>query len=370
MLGDFPNDDTLDFCGCSIHLVPRDMSPGAGLVEKAARWLRLAVADQIALYRAAVRIGEITPPQVVYALREGPVPAAWVLGRRYKCVTVKRFFGTFFYDWWFLDGRLRKRFECLKGFVRWLWPADLLIITDDGTNGARIADFLHLDKRKYRVWLNGVYKDWSSSNHDPDAVKASLGLPQDSFVILSLARLTKWKRHDRAIRAMPAIRESIPAAELIIAGDGPLRPELETLATQLGIQRVVHFVGKVQHSDVRSVMAATDVLVVPYDLTCLCSTLLEGLVCGKAIVAWDIGTTRNVLFDNVNGRLLPNAEPQTIADAVVSLATSPAERAFLENGARCFAQERLQSWDERCDMEIDLVETIAARMTETYPGNI
>ena len=354
MEGDFENNNIIDFQGCKIHLVNRG-------VPSFFRKQHSRMVNGIALRKAAIAVGDRTPPQIVYALREGKVRAASFLGKRYGCVTVKRIFGTFFYDWWFVDKSIRKRLACLKGFAYWLWPADLMIITDDGTNGARIAEFLKIDKKKYRVWRNGVFKDWSNGEGDAITAKRSLGLRDGSFTLLSLARLTKWKRHDRAIRAMPFILREIPYAELVIGGEGALRPELEELADRIGVHNAVHFPGHIQHSQVRNLMKATDVLLLPYDLTCVCSTLLEGLVCGKAIVAWDVGATRDVIVNKVNGFLLSDAKPEAFANAVISIAKDKNIRRTLESGALRYSQDCLQSWEERCDMEIDLVESIVSR---------
>jgi len=362
MVGNFDNNKTVDLQGCKIHLLDRYRSSTGRRHNRFINNLPAGIVTQRILRNAAAEVGDHAPPQIVYALREGAtVRAASSLRRRYNCVSVKRIFGTFFYDWWFIDRSLKKRFKCLKGFVHWLWPADLMVITDDGTNGARVAEFLRLDKKKYRVWMNGVFKNWSNGDQDVISTKKGLGLRGDSFMLLSLARLTEWKRHDRAIRAMPRILKEIPNAELVIGGDGNLRSQLQDLADELGVSSSIHFPGNIQHSQVRHVMKAADILVVPYDLTCVCSTLLEGLICGKAIIAWNVGTTGNVITNNVNGRLLPDPEPESLASAVISIAKNPKLREALECGARRYSEESLQSWDERCDMEIDLVESIVAR---------
>jgi glycosyltransferase involved in cell wall biosynthesis len=123
----------------------------------------------------------------------------------------------------------------------------------------------------------------------------------------------------------------------------------------------VRFAGAVLHSEVREMMAIADLFLQTNDVSCLGTTLLEALVCGRAIVTWDVGATRDVIADGQNGCLLPDAEPPSLARAVVALARDPARRERLAQGARRFALERLQSWDERLDMEIDLVEQIRAR---------
>ncbi len=160
---------------------------------------------------------------------------------------------------------------------------------------------------------------------------------------------------------MPLILKNVPEARLVIVGDGPEREQLQMLVAHLGLGDSVHFTGMVLHSKVREMMSIADVFLQTNDLSCLGNTLLEALACGRTIVTWDVGTTRDVIADGVNGCLLPNAEPDTIADAVTALARDPAKRQLLARGATEFAEQHLQSWDERLDMEIQLAERIYAR---------
>lgn len=74
-----------------------------------------------------------------------------------------------------------------------------------------------------------------------------------------------------------------------------------------------------------------------------------------------MGTTGEVILDGKTGCLMPNAEPETIARTVITLAKDPDKRKRLARGARRFAEEHLQSWDERLDMEIDLIEDLYSR---------
>ena len=178
---------------------------------------------------------------------------------------------------------------------------------------------------------------------------------------MCLSGLCDWKRQDRVIRALPFVLKEVPTARLVIVGDGPNRQELEGMVQELSLESRVQFTGMIEHNKVHDIIGIADVFLQTNDLSCLGNTLLEAMVCGRVIVTWDVGTTRDVIVDDENGCLMPDAEPETIARTVITLAKDPDKRKRLARGVRRFVEEHLQSWDERLDMEIDLIEDLYSR---------
>ncbi len=82
-----------------------------------------------------------------------------------------------------------------------------------------------------------------------------------TFRIGTLGRLVEKKGVDVLIRAIAALRERSYSIELSIAGDGPLRPELEQLVDDLGLSGIVVFVGSLSHHEVAEWMRGLDVFV-------------------------------------------------------------------------------------------------------------
>jgi len=368
---------TLDFHGCSLHVVPRSRFFRWTAANK--RFRLGFLGRTISLYRAAVATGRSCPPAIIYALDPWLSPLAWGLSKRWRSTSVKRVYGTSLYAKWFHNeqqdewGKRPTRYKlvlklrCLPHFLAWLWPSDLMIITNDGTEGDKLADFLRIDKRKYRMWINGVDNPPPMSRQRVVAARQRLGLTAEEFVVLCLSRLAKWKRQDRAILAMRHVVNQIPNARLLIVGDGAERATLQALVERLALKEHVLFLGMISHSRVPDIMAVADVFLQTNDLSCLGNTLLEALASGKTIVTWDVGVTSDVIADGSTGRLLPDAEPETIARTLVSLAQNPEERQRLAEGARLFAEQHLQTWNERLDMEIDLVESIARGSARPRP---
>ncbi len=100
-----------------------------------------------------------------------------------------------------------------------------------------------------------------------------IGLDMDLFpfhpaqrrplVVIQVARLVEKKGVDVAIRAFAAARNRLGPSELWIVGDGPLRPDLERLASRLGLGGSVQFLSEVSHERYRDVMQRASIAIQP-----------------------------------------------------------------------------------------------------------
>src|SRR5262249_2483824 len=89
------------------------------------------------------------------------------------------------------------------------------------------------------------------------AARRAARLPEGGPLILSIARLHPVKDQTTLVRGFAAAVRQVPDARLILAGDGPLRPELERLASAVGVADRVHFLGI--RNDVPLLLQASDV---------------------------------------------------------------------------------------------------------------
>jgi glycosyltransferase involved in cell wall biosynthesis len=126
-------------------------------------------------------------------------------------------------------------------------------------------------------------------------------------LVLAVGRLVEQKNHELAIRAIT----QVPGATLAIVGDGPLRPELERLAAELGAP--VIFTGV--RRDARALMGAADVVVMPSRWEGLPLSALEALASGTPLVATNVRGLRELLTDGENA-LLVQEEPDALAAAL------------------------------------------------------
>ena len=337
--------------------------PLPGALCKADQKLRFALLFPRLAARRAARVLARERVDVLYAYEVHGALAARKLRRRWTLPTVARFQGTVMHPT--LDSplaRLRKYEEVLALRL----PADLYIMTDDGTRGDDVLARLNPDALpKLRFWRNGLdLQRLQPGTADERAEhRRALDLPAGAFVLLTASRLAAWKRVDRAVAALPSIACEVPNALLLIVGDGEERERLERQARDLGVVDHVRFAGAVAQHEVARHMQAADVFLAPADLSNVGNPLLEAMSCGLAIVTVDAGDTGALVRDGETGRLLPSGDPPGIARAVIELAQDASLRQRLAEGARRSAEANFWTWDARLAAEIDEVERLAGAQT-------
>ena len=125
--------------------------------------------------------------------------------------------------------------------------------------------------------------------------------------------------------------------ELVIAGNGPLRPELERALAALGVQ--VRFLDWIDHDEVLRLMAGCELLLFPSAWgEPLSRVPLEASACAAAIVAMPTGGTPSIIADGVNGALEPT--PARFARRMAALLAQPEQRRALGRAARRNAEQR------------------------------
>lgn len=113
---------------------------------------------------------------------------------------------------------------------------------------------------------------------------------------LYLGRLDSAKGPDLLLKAMARLGGEARSAQLVMAGDGPMRHELEQRAQLMNLQSRVRFVNAA--ADPKPLLAQARGLILPSRAEGLSNVLLEALACGKPVIATDVGGTREVLEDD------------------------------------------------------------------------
>jgi glycosyltransferase involved in cell wall biosynthesis len=134
-------------------------------------------------------------------------------------------------------------------------------------------------RERIHVIPNGI--DAAELRFDPAlrrAARARLGIPGDARVVGAIGRLVATKRFDRLIRAMAGV----PAATLLVVGDGAERGALEALVRELGLGGRVVFAGSTPYA--REMLCAMDVFVSPSDQETFGMAVLEALAAGLPVL--------------------------------------------------------------------------------------
>jgi len=173
---------------------------------------------------------------------------------------------------------------------------------------------------------------------DGRKARRELGFKDSDLLVGSVGRLAPQKGFVHLVRAMPLLLAEVPAAQLILAGEGPLLTELEAEARQSGVGDRIHFLGF--RRDVPELLAACDVFALPSLWEGLSISLLEALAAGRPIVATDIDGNREAIEDGKTALMVPAADPAGLAAALKEILTNPRLAATLGHNARLSAQER------------------------------
>ncbi len=143
------------------------------------------------------------------------------------------------------------------------------------------------------------------------------------------------------LEAMPRIRAAAPGAELWLAGEGPLRSELEDLARRLGIAESVKFLGLVENEKLADLYARASVFVNTATLESYGNVTVEALACGAPAVACDTAGARALKEKfPADLDLVPIGDPHALADAVIRRLAAPRP---VSEKTRSFIRERLSA---------------------------
>ena len=196
---------------------------------------------------------------------------------------------------------------------------------------------------------------------DPEARKALDAAPGE-LVATFVGRLVRIKRVDLLLRAVALARAQGTGIRLAIVGDGPLRPQLENLAGELGIAESVVFTG--YRRDLRPILAATDVAVLASDQEGTPVSLIEAAAAARPIVATAVGGVRSVVGDG-SGILVPRGDEAAFAAALREIARDEQHRIEMGLIARASAYPRFSSdrlVGEIVELYEELLESRAARV--------
>jgi len=188
----------------------------------------------------------------------------------------------------------------------------------------------------------------------PSELKDELGIVDAYPTLLWTARLQRAKGHADLLRALAMITPEFPRACLLLAGDGKTEPGLRRLARALGVAENVRFLGR--RSDVRELLAVSDVFVCPSHAETLCMSVQEAMAAGKPVVSTAVWGPDEYITDGDNGVLVPVGRPPKMARAISALAADAGRAEALGEAARRYAADHFSP------------ESFAARLGEAMVG--
>jgi len=206
-----------------------------------------------------------------------------------------------------------------------------------------LRDTVGVPSRKITQIYNGVD---SVKFHPRNGARQLLGPPgfaaDDTVLIGSVGRLAHVKDFPTLIQAFGRMRELWPEGRdrlrLMVVGDGPTRSECEHLIAELGLGEHIWLTG--DRSDVPELMRAMDLFVLPSLGEGISNTILEAMACGLPVIATDVGGNPELVSPDKTGTLVPPADQEKMAQALLAYVRDPARMAEDGEAARAEIEAR------------------------------
>lgn len=301
--------------------------------------------------QAALQIAQERHVDCAVGYEIGGSVAATRLGRRLGIPVINKFLGTIALPF-MKTGDERAVYTHLVGLRS---PATWWVVHDDGTGCPEALRRLGVPPEKTRVWVDGVRMDMRSAR-STDELCRKYGVPLKPGELLfgTLSNHdSAYKRLDRVIRAVAAVRDRLPC-RIVLAHRGALTPSYEALGASLGIQDRLHFIGSVPHAEVGTILNGIDGFLHTNDVSNRSHPVLEAVVCGVPVVTLADGTLTGIVTDGVSGFLIPPEKcSMGLPNAMVRLGDHEVRASMRAEALR--HGERLQGWPERMQMELDLL---------------
>jgi glycosyltransferase involved in cell wall biosynthesis len=200
-----------------------------------------------------------------------------------------------------------------------------------------VADVLHADgipADRIEVIPSGISLDDVRAAPRLD-VRQRLGLGTDTKIAANVAALVGHKDHATLLRAADVLRTVHPDLHWVIAGEGPLRNEIERLRGDLDLVSQVHLLGHI--SDPVGLIAGAHVYVMSSSLEGLGTSVLDAMARGIPVASTPAGGLPEMLGDGA-GILVPTGDSTALAGAVHRILTDAALRASLTTRAEMAVQ--------------------------------
>ncbi|MGB0723548.1 MAG: glycosyltransferase family 4 protein [Gammaproteobacteria bacterium] len=222
---------------------------------------------------------------------------------------------------------------------RWLYTRSVERIATTGEVIRRhIIDTMGAEPDRVEAIPTGVDPALFDPGALPDrtGLRAGLGLPEQGRLLGIAATLRNWKGHTELLDAFEAIQADYPDLELVIAGDGPQRKNIEARAAAMGGGDRVHVLG--HRTDVPRVMAALDLFSLPsWSNEGVPQAIVQAMVMGLPIVTTDAGSIAEVIDHERNGLIVNKRDAADLAVGLRRMLHDPDLAARLGTTARADA---------------------------------
>jgi glycosyltransferase involved in cell wall biosynthesis len=204
---------------------------------------------------------------------------------------------------------------------RWNNHMATRIIAISEENRRFIVEKERTDPKKVTLVHNGIPPERFTARNEVVMARfrERFGITKEHFVIGSVARYVAWKGHRHVIEAAARIIQRSPYARFLLCGSGVLRPAMEELAKQLGADKHIHFIDRIEPADMPSFYGILDAFIHGAVMEPFGLIYAEAMMNGVPVVSTPTGAALDALTDGVNGILVPEASGEALANGVSRL---------------------------------------------------
>lgn len=231
------------------------------------------------------------------------------------------------------------------------WPARTIVLSDHV--GRFVVEHGRLNQENMRRVYYGIDRtpfEHAARDADPKGVRGEFGWPEDSIVMICVARFAAQKAHEILLQALDAARRDERVGSrlrLLLVGDDPFgqgKRLAEDEASRLELGALVQFAGI--RRDVPRLMAASDLFVMASRWEGLGLVFLEAMAAGVPVVSTDVSAIPEVVLNGETGRLVPRDDAGRLAAGMLEAALNPDLRkrwaaAGVERVASAFGLDRM-----------------------------
>lgn len=247
--------------------------------------------------RALCTLVSMLKPEVIHSYTFYTNIAAWWASQSIRSIPIGSVRNNFIQD--------RRGTGKVLGKLCGRWPSAQIFNSSIAKENALKVTTLFRPCHIYVV-KNGVDLAYFSPQSHPDV-----------GYVLAVGSMFPRKRWDRLIRAVASLTARGMRLEVVHAGEGPLREELEELASILHVRHVFRFLGA--RHDIRELLAGAAFLVHTAEEEGSPNVIMEAMACGRAVVATDAGDVPYLIDQGKTGIMVPREDAASLAKSMAAL---------------------------------------------------
>lgn len=269
----------------------------------------------------------------------------------------QRLYGTFMWDSIDKNGLIKTKIKHLIEYTSFKSKKSFLLVTNDGSRGDLVYKEINKNRSpfEFHYWINGVNFPQQLSSEELEEHKNKLVSKPFIFYV---ARFDEWKRQERAVRIIKKLKERGQDIHLYLAGPPEKNNSnyfeyVMNLVKDLGVEKNVTYMGQIDAKTINIMCKLSLASLSLYDVCNLTNVFHEMLAAGAVIIVKNDGVVNDFINNGENGFIVGNEDE--VVSILEDLILDSSIGSNIRNNAIATSKNKMLSWDERIDKEIELI---------------